>query len=243
MSAAMAEAGLRRMRRGGILPLDPAQGLNIFDTALRAGEAVLLPIRLDLRTLAEAGDELPPMFRGLVPARRGGRATTATSDAQALRARLAELDGPGQEEVLLDLVRQVAAALLGHAGLDEIPPQRAFKELGFDSVTAVEFRNDLDAVTGLRLPATLIFDFPDARVLARHLATEFQVGVSAADPEDARVRRLLQEIPLSKLREAGLVEALLALTGLDDSQPAAKHSIDEMDAADLISMALGDTGA
>ncbi|WP_255541347.1 acyl carrier protein, partial [Micromonospora sp. 4G55] len=124
-------------------------------------------------------------------------------------------------------------------------PDRAFQELGFDSLSAVEFRNQLNTATGLRLPATLVFDHPNARVLAAELVTALAPAPADGLPED-RVRAVLQGIPLSRLREAGLLDRLLELGGLAPTPDTATaddeagRSIDEMDADDLISMALGD---
>ncbi|MBU3868940.1 SDR family NAD(P)-dependent oxidoreductase, partial [Streptomyces sp. 4503] len=136
----------------------------------------LVPMRVDiaaLRTLAASG-AVSPLFRGLVriPARRAVDAVAAGGGENGLAGRLAGLSEPEQERLLLDLVRGQVATVLGYAGAETIGSGRAFKELGFDSLTAVELRNQLNTVTGLRLPATLIFDYPDPQVLARHLRTE-----------------------------------------------------------------------
>ncbi|WP_374200874.1 type I polyketide synthase [Streptomyces bambusae] len=90
----------------------------------------------------------------------------------ALRARLAGLTEPEQQRTVLELVRAHAAAVLGHDGPAAIDPQRAFKELGFDSLAAVNLRNRLNAATGLRLPPAFAFDHPTPAAVARHLRAE-----------------------------------------------------------------------
>ncbi|MEV3874340.1 type I polyketide synthase, partial [Streptomyces sp. NPDC049906] len=167
------EAEVRRIARSGMPPLATEQGLELFDTALTVDRAVLLPMRLDtaaLRSAAAAGT-LPPLLRGLVrtPLRRAATATEATADEDVLRRRLADLDGAGRMRMLLELVRTRTAAVLGHASPDDLDPGRAFRELGFDSLASVELRNRLNAATGLRLPASLVFDYPTPTALAGFL--------------------------------------------------------------------------
>ncbi|MFI2029954.1 type I polyketide synthase [Streptomyces buecherae] len=113
--------------------------------------------------------DLPEVRRALDAASSSGQAGDAST---GLRERLTGLTGAEIDRALLDLVRGQAAAVLGFAGAEVVEPGRAFKELGFDSLTAVEFRNRLNAETGLVLPATLVFDFPSPSVLAAHLRDE-----------------------------------------------------------------------
>ncbi|WP_443064641.1 type I polyketide synthase [Streptomyces sp. NBC_00582] len=174
MTAELNEADLRRMARGGMRPLTVEQGLGALDAALGRTESVLVPIALDRRVLRDrqAVAALPAMLRGLAvaPARR----TAATADAagDSFRARLATLAQAERETAVLDLVRVQTALVLGHSGPDTVEATRDFRGLGIDSLTAVELRNRLNAATGLRLPATLVFDYPSPQALARHVGTE-----------------------------------------------------------------------
>ncbi|WP_182882210.1 type I polyketide synthase [Microbispora sp. H10949] len=172
MADALDDQHARRLRRDGLPPLTPEQGLILFDAALAAGDAHLALVRLDpagLRAQASA-DALPTVLGDLVrrPPRRAARDSGTVDSSLADR-----LAGLGPEEVtrtLLDLVRTCVADVLRHSSADAIEPDRAFKELGFDSLTALEMRNRLNAATGLRLPATMIFDYPTSRAAANRLA-------------------------------------------------------------------------
>ncbi|MFE9780489.1 SDR family NAD(P)-dependent oxidoreductase [Streptomyces sp. NPDC005775] len=182
MSGTLTDADLQRMSRTGIGALTPAYGLDLFDRALTVDAPVVLPIRLDVRTLAEAGDALPPLFRKLVRVRPRRAAVSASETAGALRGRLAGLDREEQERVLLDLVRTQVATALGYPDADAVDETRAFSELGFDSLTAVEFRNAVSAAAEVRLPATLAFDYPSPRALARHLLGELAGSLAEVSP-------------------------------------------------------------
>ncbi|WP_158713541.1 type I polyketide synthase, partial [Streptomyces sp. NRRL F-525] len=175
MTSRLDTADLARINRGGIAPLSPEEGLRLFDKALTNSTApVLFPAKLNsaaLRTQAGSGT-LPPLLRGLV--RTPTRRTAAVADAAAagsLAQRLAGLQAVEQERLLLDLVRGHVAAVLGHASPESVEPDHSFNEVGFDSLTAVDFRNRLNAATALHLPATLIFDYPTPAVLAGFLRT------------------------------------------------------------------------
>ncbi|WP_143070833.1 type I polyketide synthase, partial [Streptomyces malaysiense] len=166
-------ADLARMNRTGLLPMASEQGLALLDAALATRAPALLAARLHLpalRAMAEA-DVLPPVLHTLVPP-RADRQAGAGAGAEALLRRLAGLDEEAQRETLLELVRGHVATVLGHNGPDAVEPDRAFRELGFDSLTAVELRNRLAAATGLRLPATVVFDHPTPAAVARHVHEE-----------------------------------------------------------------------
>ncbi|MFI0374017.1 SDR family NAD(P)-dependent oxidoreductase [Actinomadura sp. 1N219] len=250
MAGRLGEGDVRRMARSGVTALPAARALELLDTAGTLDAAALVPIGLDLAGLA-AADDLPPLLRGLVrrPSRRAAGAGQGSADA--LRRRLAGMSPDERDEALLEIVRTHAAATLGHDGPRAIEPGRAFSELGFDSLTAVELRNGLNAATGLRLSPTLVFDYPNPRVLAAHLGAELAPDLGAGgDGGEAEVRRILQAIPLNRLREAGLMDSLLELAGARDrvAEPGGddgggeRGPIDAMDTESLISMALDGAG-
>ncbi|MCP2256097.1 Acyl transferase domain-containing protein [Prauserella aidingensis] len=168
-----------RLRRGGMTRLSTEDGLALFDDAVGSSEPLLLPIRLDLAGVRAraAEDGVPPLLRGLVRAPLP-RAATVEPD-EGLAAELASMPDEEREGRLLDLVRSHVGAVLGHGGGEAVEPARAFTDLGFDSLTAVELRNRLSAATGLRLPATLVFDHPTSVAVARHLQAELTDGGTA----------------------------------------------------------------
>ncbi|MEU9148263.1 type I polyketide synthase, partial [Streptomyces sp. NPDC048349] len=168
MGTRLGAAELVRMRQAGTPALPADRGLALFDAALESGLAATVPVRLDLGVLRAHADETPALLLGLVRG-PGRRVTRVGTGSPALRGRLAGLTGADRAAAVLDLVRTTVAAVLGHASGDAVAPRRAFDELGFDSLTAVELRNRLDGATGLRLPATLIFDYPTAEAVAAHV--------------------------------------------------------------------------
>ncbi|WP_035284049.1 type I polyketide synthase, partial [Actinokineospora spheciospongiae] len=184
MSGHLADADVARMARAGAGGLSAEEGLALFDAALAADRALLVPVKLDLAAVrAAAADAVPALLRGLVRPTR--RAASTTADGTATLARLAGLSAAERLDALLELVREHVAGVLGHASADAVSPELAFKDLGFDSLTAVELRNQLGAALGLRLPTTLVFDYPSPAALAAHLRD--QLGGAPA-PARAVVR-------------------------------------------------------
>jgi len=159
MTSHLTQAHLNLNRRHGMTGLPNDEALALFDAALAGPTATVVAARLDPSSLRGATD-IPPLLRGLVraPARRV--ATAVGSGELGFAEQLGLLPADQQHSALLEVVRAGAAAVLGHAGAEEVNATSTFKALGVDSLTAVELRNFLTAATGLRLPATLVFDHP-----------------------------------------------------------------------------------
>ncbi|MFC6576173.1 SDR family NAD(P)-dependent oxidoreductase [Planomonospora parontospora] len=167
------ETALRRVERLGLELLSSAENLNLLDRAVRSGEPAVVPVRVDLRALTARPDGVPALLRDLVrtPARRTAAAGPAPVGS-SLAQRLDRLGEAERDEALVELVSTQAAAVLGYDGAGSVVPTRAFKDIGFDSLAAVELRNRLNAATGLRLSATLTFDYPTPAALAGHIRTK-----------------------------------------------------------------------
>ncbi|MFC9653413.1 type I polyketide synthase [Streptomyces sp. NPDC056937] len=195
---------LRRLSRSDLAPLPVAQGLALFDAASARDDVLAVPVRIATGADQEttpATAEVPAILRGLTRAKR--RTAAARSRAGGLTRRLAELNAREREAALVELVRTETAAVLGHATPDDVPADRDFSRLGFDSLMAVELRTRLTAATGVRLSATLVFDHPTPLAVAAHL-TPALFGADTSGPDGS---------PLAAL---GLLEAALTDGALDE---------------------------
>ncbi len=250
MTGSLSRADVARWSRAGVGSLSRVQGLELFDTARSVRRALQFAVRLDgvaLRLRARGGG-LPALLRGLVPApARRGR-----GEEVSLAQRLVGMAGEERDAVVLEVVRSAVATVLAYDSAREVEMGRAFKELGFDSLTAVELRNRLSATTGLRLPSTLVFDHPTpaavAEVVMRNLSPHGDVE-GDRDPEELEVQSVLASIPLERLRASGLFDQLLELAALDgDRAPGVEGTpaaVDQLDAESLIRMSFdrgGSTG-
>jgi acyl carrier protein len=164
----------RRLGRGPLPEMDPVLAVRALGEVLAGGDSVVAVMDVDWAQFASVpGADQVPFLRDLPDVRRHARdqGTSAGGSPEVgeLRQRLAGLPAAERERVLAGLVRAEAAAVLGYTSPEAIEPDRAFRDLGFDSLTAVELRNRLTAATGLPLPATLIFDYPTPAALAEYL--------------------------------------------------------------------------
>ncbi|MEU8782736.1 type I polyketide synthase [Streptomyces sp. NPDC048637] len=239
MTTKLDETDLHRMARGGVLPMPSEQALALLDAALATEEPFLVPARLDMAALQSAAGETPPLLRSLTrprprtPVGRPGPAPAA--EAEQLGTRLAALPETERRQAVLDAVLGQAALVLGHTSAEAIDPERGFLDLGFDSLTAVELRNRLTTVTGTRLPATLLFDYPEPGGLADHLlgrlaaAVEQQPphGGSVADPLDAweaQTARLMDDTAARASLRSRLQGLMDRLDSLPEDADAALES-------------------
>ncbi|MFF1700186.1 type I polyketide synthase [Streptomyces sp. NPDC058257] len=194
--------GEEQFRRRGLRPMAPELAVAALAQAVAHDETFLAVADLDWERFAPAfTSSRPSPFIGDIPeVRRYMESVAADAPASAqdaddassqLRRRLTPLTESEREVILLDLVRGHAAAVLGYAGAEAVDAHRAFRELGFDSLTAVEVRNRLGKATGLRLPTTLVFDYPTSVALAQYLRAEIiQDDADGVDSTLAELDRL-----------------------------------------------------
>ncbi|WXH42658.1 type I polyketide synthase [Streptomyces netropsis] len=188
MAAELGQADLDRMGRSGVVGLSTEDGLALLDAALAADRAVSLPMRLETRALRSAAEDgsLPALLRDLVRVPVAAAGPPAVADG--LRGRVGLLAPEERHQAVLELVCGQVAVVLGHATAEAVDPQRSFKDLGFDSLTAVELRNRLTSATGLTLSATLVFDYPTPVVMTDHIEAVLLAELGApADPFLARL--------------------------------------------------------
>ncbi|GAO07616.1 type I polyketide synthase [Streptomyces lydicamycinicus] len=252
LTGTLSEADRQRKARDGLRPMSSAEALALFDASVAGERALTVPVRFDLTALGVGlrTDEVPPLLRRLV---RGTRRSAAAGQggADGLPERLRTASPAQRSRLLLNLVRGHVVAVLGYADADAVEAGKAFKDLGFDSLTAVELRNRLNRDTGLKLPATTIFDYPNSRVLAEYLGTHFAPygdAGSGADDNEETIRRMLTSIPLNRLAEAGLMSSLLELAGITEeasetTEDDDRESLDTMDMEAMIQLALDGSGA
>ncbi len=212
-----------RSRKQGLAPLPPRLALTALDRILDHDDPdiVVADIAWDrfasLFTMARRSrlfDQVPAAARAIAAAREPGDGEAAERSS-ALRREMAALPERDRIGAVLALARTHVAAALRYDGPDAVEAGRSFKDLGVDSILAVDLRNRLRAATGLRLPATLVFDYPSPNALAAHLLAEILPADSAAaNPAVEHLELLdaaLAALPADDPRRTGLTNRLRAL--------------------------------
>jgi NADP-dependent 3-hydroxy acid dehydrogenase YdfG/acyl carrier protein len=230
------EIDVARLERAGIGAFPVDRGLAMFDVACSHDVAHVVALQPSPQRL-RAGAALPALLRDLSQPR--------LDDASAHeRARwLTTLPPDALRTALLDVVCDSAAEILARAvSVDELG-DRSFKEIGFDSLAAVELRNRLTAVTGLHLPATLLFDYATPAALAEHLAARVSPMPPGEHDREQRIHDAIASIPIHRLRQAGVLEVLMDLVRESDDQTLiSAPATDEMDIESLVSATLAEGG-
>ncbi|MFI1769801.1 SDR family NAD(P)-dependent oxidoreductase [Streptomyces sp. NPDC020800] len=239
------EAIRSRMRRLPMPAMDPQLAVRALGEVLEQSDAVVTVMDIDWARLAAASGAVDlqqrPLVRDLPEVRRlvavgAGPADVVRGEGE-LGRRLAGMDRAEQDRALTDVVRAEAAVVLGHASATAVQARQAFKELGFDSLTAVELRNRLNRATGLRLPATLIFDYPTPVALATWLRTELVQDEVVSAPVLTELDRLSAALLAESLDEPAREEAtgrlrrLLDALGAQDAEMSKKRREARLDAA------------
>jgi polyketide synthase 12 len=246
MTGGLRDSDLARMTREGMLPLSIDEGLGLFDRAVGAPDGACVAMRLDASVMGARAREgaCSPMLADLLSKRDRRAGGVQAAGASLARALARTSSAAERESIALDLVCREAAIVLGRGEAGAIDSNRAFTDLGFDSLAAVELRNRLSSATGIRLPTTAVFDHPTAARLSAHLL-EHAEGISerpVRDSEERRIRQALMQVPLSRLRRSGLLDELFALAGPDDAESSAvlerDGDVDEMDVESLVETAM-----
>ncbi|GAA2477017.1 type I polyketide synthase [Streptomyces longisporus] len=218
--AAGGMAGALRHEGDVLRPLSTAQGLALFDAALRDGGPVLAPVLLDRAGLRSVQGPLPPLLQGLVRSRTAAVEKARSGPEQAWepgawRQVLAGLPAGQRESRLTELMSADVAAVLGYPDADALPAGRSFAELGFDSLMAVQVRNRLSMALRLRLSASVVFEHPTAQGLARHILglLEDDLPATAPDARSAAAPRPAQTLSslYRRVCEAGQVVAAMQM--------------------------------
>ncbi|BBC67173.1 hypothetical protein MMRN_40690 [Mycobacterium marinum] len=201
-----------------LIPITTEHGLALFDAALVSRQPHLVPAPLNTRTLARHARQgvLPAILSALTNMRR--HATIGS--AETLTAQLATQTPEQQLATLTRLVTTATAAVLAHPDPATLEPDLPFKDLGIDSLTALELRNTLTRDTGASLPATLVFDHPTPSAIAQYLNIQLSGNSTisrAQDPEEIEMQNLIAKIPTQQLIRSGILNTLREIADSEHS--------------------------
>ncbi|MFF0818740.1 SDR family NAD(P)-dependent oxidoreductase [Rhodococcus sp. NPDC003318] len=237
MTGHLSERDLQRNARNGVLGMSNSDGLALFDAGVRSGRPAVQAARLDLDRLRTP----------LVAATRRITAASREVPETSLAELLVRAPKTDRDRIALDAVRGAIAAVVGIGDGAQVEPQQAFKEMGFDSLMAVELRNRLSALTDTRLPATLVFDHPSPESVASHLVellapeTEMHsdTEVSVLSELDRIETMLMDSLPGDNPTRQAVADRLQDLVALwsrtisDRATTDVRHALDNASLAEV----------
>jgi acyl carrier protein len=257
MTAHLTTQDLNRLHRHGAIPLTPATGMTLLDTTGTMHDPHLLATHTNtakLRVLA-ANQQLNPLWQSLVHGAAHRPTAGTDTDTTPIAQRLAGLTEQEQHHLLVTIARTHTGIVLAHETPEAIDPDTGFLDLGLDSLTALELRNRLTTATGIRLPATVIFDHPTPAALAEYLLESMGCGPDTAGPRDGGGASALAEFERaaallhaaaeddSALRAevTARLRAMLASYTADDDFAARLDAVSADDILDVINQEFGRT--
>jgi acyl carrier protein len=202
--------------------MDPGLAVRALGEAVGGADRVLAVMDVDWSQFAGTRAAFLRDLPEVAELARQAAASPAGAAGEDLPARLAALPAARQVQVLTGVVAAAAAAVLGHSSPDGIEPGRSFSDLGFDSLTSLEMRQQLSTLTGLRLPATLLFDYPTPTILAEHLRAEAVGDEDAGSPvleELDKLEALLSSITQGDERRAEIAARLAVIARTFRAEP------------------------
>ncbi|MCV7074504.1 SDR family NAD(P)-dependent oxidoreductase [Mycobacterium szulgai] len=245
MTAHLDSTDQARLTRNHLAPITTDHGLALFDTALTYHRPHLIPAPLNHHSLTRHARQhgLAPLLSALTTTRRQA-STTPTH--HSLHTQLATQTPAQQHATLLALVTTTTATVLAHPDASALDPDQPFKDLGIDSLSALELRNTMAQHAGLTLPATLIFDHPTPTALTHYLYDKLGTHTTSNgvdDPDELEMQQLIETIPAKQLIKAGVLNLLRDVARSEHSFDTSLHSsdVESMSLDDLL-VTLGDHG-
>jgi hypothetical protein len=227
LAARLDEALQGRLRRAGLVPIDAEMGMQLLDEALGHPAPALVPVHFDRTALQRLAHErpevVPPLLRSFLGTSMRRAATASVIASSALAERISRLPAAEREEAILETVRTQVAAVLGLASPELAPVDRPLRELGLDSLMAVEARNRLSQVVGEALPTSLLFNHPTISRMAKWLSQRLSSTANAQDVSEdslmAVISRAVANSSVVQLTELGILQGLCRIANV--SEPAA----------------------